>query len=220
MISSYWKTFLNILYPPKCPYCKTLVQEHGAWCSSCLSAIFAVREINVLEHRLKALDSCRVVCEYTGGLKRIIHDMKFRQQKKYGIHLNWLLTNSKLAHTFSTIEYVIPVPLHTARLRERGYNQTEVIFKKWSKKENLQWMPELLVRGKHTIPQWELTLAKRKENLKGAFVITRPLLVKDKHILLVDDIITTGITLDECAKVLKESGAASVHGLAIASGAR
>jgi ComF family protein len=220
MISKYWNVLLNILYPPKCPYCKTLIEQHGAWCPSCLSTILAVREINVMEHRLKSLNSCRVVCEYTGGLKRIIHDMKFRRQKKYGIYLIWLLTNSKLPHDLSIIDYVIPVPLHTDRLQERGYNQTEVIFKEWSRKQKLLWAPDLLVRDKHTIPQWELTLAKRRENIKGAFLITRPEMVKDKHILLVDDIITTGITLDECAKVLKKSGAASVHGLAVASGAR
>ncbi|MDF2635280.1 MAG: phosphoribosyltransferase [Pelosinus sp.] len=220
MLTDCWTAFLNILYPPKCPYCKILVQEHGAWCHSCLSVILAVRELNIMEHRLKSLDSCRVVCEYTGGLKRIIHDMKFRKQKKYGIHLSWLLGNSKLPHYFSTIDYVIPVPLHAERLQERGYNQTEVIFKKWSRKEKLFWAPDLLVRNKHTIPQWELTLSKRKENIKGAFLLTRPEVVKDKNILLVDDIITTGITLDECAKMLKKSGAASVHGLAVASGAR
>lgn len=220
MISNFWNTFLNILYPPKCPYCKTLVQEHGAWCFSCLSTILAVREINVIEHRLKSLNSCQAVCEYTGGLKRIIHDIKFRQQKKYAIHLNWLLTNSKRPHLFSTIDYVIPVPLHADRLQERGYNQTEIIFKEWSKIEKIVWVPDLLVRDKHTIPQWELTLTQRKENIKGAFLITRPDVVKGKNILLVDDIITTGITLDECAKVLKKSGAASVHGLAVASGSR
>ena len=60
----------------------------------------------------------------------------------------------------------------------------------------------------------------RKQNIKGAFVVARPEMVKNKHIIVVDDIITTGITLEECAKVLKKAGAASVHGLAVASGAR
>lgn len=148
----------------------------------------------------------------------MIHDMKFRRQKRYGIHLRWLLANSRLA--FSGIDYVVPIPLHTDRLKERGYNQAEIIFKDWSKKQELVWQPNLLRRDKHTIPQWKLTLAERKANIKGAFLITRPELVKDKNILLVDDIVTTGITLDECAKVLKKAGAASVYGFSVASGAR
>jgi predicted amidophosphoribosyltransferase len=81
-------------------------------------------------------------------------------------------------------------------------------------------MPELLERVRHTIPQWELKSTERKNNIKGAFVVTHPEMVRNKDILLVDDIITTGITLDECAKVLKKAGAASVHALVVASGAR
>jgi len=197
ILTNYWRTLLNIIYPPKCPYCKTLVEEHGAWCSRCLADILSVREINVMEHRLKYLTSCRAVCEYTGGLKRIIHDMKFRQQRRHAIYLRWLLASSKKPAYFSAIDYVIPVPLHTDRLKERGYNQAELIFKDWSKKEKLVWLPNLLVRDKHTIPQWELTLSERRANIKGAFIITRPEMVKDKNILLVDDIVTTGITMNE-----------------------
>ncbi|AIF53666.1 ComF family protein [Pelosinus sp. UFO1] len=211
---------MDIIYPPKCPYCKTLVQEHGAWCQQCLAGILSVRDINVIEHRLKYLTACRAVCEYTGGLKRIIHDMKFRQQKKYVIHLKWLLISCKLTDYLSQIDYVVPVPLHADRLKERGYNQTELIFKDWSKEQNLFWMPDLLIREKHTIPQWELTSTDRKQNIKGAFITTRPDRIENQNILLVDDIVTTGITLDECAKVMKKAGAASVYALTIASGAR
>jgi ComF family protein len=220
VLANYWSTLLNIIYPPKCPYCKTLVKEHGAWCSRCLADILSTREINVMEHHLKYLTSCRSVCEYTGGLKRIIHDMKFRKQKRYAIYLRWLLNNSRKPNYFSVIDYVVPVPLHADRLQERGYNQAEIIFKQWSEKANLVWIPDLLVRCKYTIPQWELTLSERRKNIKGAFLITRPEIVKDKNILLVDDIVTTGITLDECAKMLKKAGAASVHGFSVASGAK
>lgn len=216
----FWNVFLNILYPPKCPACRAFVEQHGAWCPACLATILAVRQINTAEHRLQFLDSCRVVCEYTGGLKRVIHDMKFRQQKKYGVHLQWLLAGSQLSLYAPVIDYVVPVPLHQERLQERGYNQAEVIFKKWARQEKLVWQPDLLMRCKSTVPQWELPSAERRANIKGAFAVTRPEMVKTKHILLADDIITTGITLDECARVMKKSGAASVHALAVASGAR
>jgi ComF family protein len=220
VLAAYWNAFIDIVYPPKCPACKTLVQEHGAWCSQCLSEILAVREINISEHHLKYLASCRAICEYSSGLKRLIHDMKFRQQKRYAVYLRWLLLNYVYSDYFINIDYVIPVPLHSDRLKERGYDQTEVIFKTWAEKQKMLWMSNVLVRSKYTVPQWKLPLAERKQNIKGAFLVTRPDMVLNKTILLVDDIFTTGITLEECAKVLKQAGASNVCALAIASGAR
>jgi len=78
---------------------------------------------------------------------------------------------------------------------------------------------EVLARIRATEPQWELTPGERRKNIKGAFGSTRPELIRDKNILLVDDIFTTGITLNECARVLKKAGARKVFGLALASGA-
>ena len=146
--------------------------------------------------------------------------MKFRQQLKYGIYLRWLIQKNINIEDFRQIDYVMPIPLHTERLRERGYNQAEAIFKDWALEGKMPWRADILERTRHTIPQWELKFAERKANIKGAFVIRQPEMVKDKHIIIVDDIITTGITLDECARVLKKTGAASVHGLTVASGAR
>lgn len=219
-MANYWTAFLDLLYPPKCPSCKKTVYEHGAWCPSCLASIISVREINRQEHNLQFLDSCQVVCEYTGGLKRVIHDMKFRQQEKYGIYLRWLIHQNIHIECFNHVHCVIPVPLHTERLAERGYNQVESIFKKWAIEGSISWMPTLLERTRHTVPQWELTMTERKQNIRGAFTTAQPQMIKNKNIIVVDDIITTGITLDECAKVLKKSGASTVHGLAVASGAR
>jgi len=220
MFGQCWSTILDIIYPPKCPACKTPVNEQGAWCQTCLSKIISVRHINMAEHRLTALDSCRVVCEYTGGLKRILHDMKFRQQQRYATHLRWLIQHNINTTEISHIDYVIPIPLHTERLKERGYNQTEAIFKEWAMKRKITWLPDALQRTRHTIPQWELNITERKQNITGAFIIGQPEIIINKHIILVDDIITTGITLDECAKILKKAGATSVHGLTVASGAR
>ena len=220
MFGTYWTAFLDMIYPPKCPACKTPVDVQGAWCQTCLAKILSVRQINMMEHHLTALDSCLVVCEYTGSLKRIIHDMKFRQQQRYAIHLRWLIQQHIRAGDFPPIDYVIPIPLHAQRLKERGYNQAEAIFKDWAMAGKIPWITDILERTRYTIPQWELNIVERKQNIKGAFVLGKPEMVKNKHIMIVDDIITTGITLDECAKVLKKAGAAGVHGLTVASGAR
>ena len=217
---SWWTTFLDLFYPPKCPGCKAGVLEHGAWCGSCAGKIVAVRSINMVEHKLVSLDSCWTVCEYTGCLKRIIHDMKFRQKQGYGASLQWLLQKYSRSEMLLPCDYLLPVPLHAKRLKERGYNQAERIFEQWARQNGLLWEPTVLERIRPTIPQWELKLRERKKNIKGAFAVAHPEKVKNKNILLVDDIFTTGITLDECAKVLKKAGANQVKALVVASGAQ
>ncbi|MPM78478.1 hypothetical protein SDC9_125489 [bioreactor metagenome] len=128
MLKQLWATLLDIVYPPKCPGCRAGVDAQGSWCQACLANVFAVREINVYQHRLKHLDACYAVCEYTGGVKRLIHDMKFRQSKKYAQYLEWLLEYSAVRPRLADVDIVMPVPLHSERLSERGYNQTELIF--------------------------------------------------------------------------------------------
>lgn len=209
-----------MIYPPSCPGCKKQVDEQGAWCTACLAQILAPRTIYGSRHGLIFLDSCQVICEYTGVLKRIIHDMKFRHQKKYGGYLRWLLQYNPSESECIPWSVVIPVPLHKERLQERGYNQTEAIFKKWAQEMDMEWMPDALLRNRYTIPQWELNLHERKGNMKDAFMVVESERIKKRNILLVDDIITTGITLDECAKELKKAGASRVQALVIASGAR
>ncbi|VBB09429.1 Hypothetical protein LUCI_4719 [Lucifera butyrica] len=160
------------------------------------------------------------VCEYTGGLKRLIHDLKFRRKAAAAAYLVALLEEGFRQEWLVGVDAVVPVPLHSARLAERGYNQTELIFRPWAKRHNLVWLGDALVRSRETVPQWELPLKERKKNLQGAFAVIRPGLVAGRHILLVDDIITGGVTMNECARVLKKAGAARVSGLALASGAR
>ncbi|NLP42531.1 MAG: ComF family protein [Veillonellaceae bacterium] len=219
MLKQIWETLLNIVYPPKCPGCRTGVDIHGSWCQVCLASVFAVREINVYQHRLQHLDVCYAVCEYTGGVKRLIHDIKFRQKKKYALHLEWLIDHSAVTARLPDVDIVLPVPLNTERMSERGYNQTELIFAGWANQQGWLWCETNLARTRPTKPQWELKLAERRQNVKGAFTVTHPDGVAGKNILLVDDIITSGTTMNECAKVLKKAGALRVCGLALASGA-
>lgn len=218
-MNQWWSALLDLIYPPKCPVCRSRVDRHGAWCPKCLTGIIAPREINLSVHHLTALDDCQAVCEYTGGLKRLIHDMKFRHAEHHAVYLLWLLEQSSGWRLPEGIDLVIPVPLHYERLQGRGFNQTERIFRAWAKRKNLLWLDDCLIRQKATQPQWQLNLADRRANIKGAFSVTHPECVRGKHILLVDDIVTTGITVNECARVLKRSGAAQVRVLALASGA-
>lgn len=210
---------LDLLYPPKCPGCRAGVTEHGAWCGVCADAVKDRRQIALTEHKLTAIDACHTLYDYEGSLKRVMHDMKFRQAARYGKHLAWLLERGAVELSFPAPHGVIPVPLHAGRLAERGFNQTELIFKDWAAKRGLEWL-DVLVRTRQTQPQWELNLAGRKANIRGAFSVARPAAIAGRNLLLVDDIFTTGLTLNECAKELKKAGAKQVYCLTLASNAR
>lgn len=209
---------LDIIYPPRCPGCRQFVQKHGAWCKACLNKVLAVRFISMAEHGLSALDQCLVLGDYTGTLKRLLHDIKFRQAHKNIPHIAWLLSAVDVLCRLQPVGLVLPVPLSAPRLTRRGFNQTEMIFKAWADANGLSWSTGALVRHKDTLPQWGLKLAERRKNIKGAFVVTRQDLVQGKNILLVDDIFTSGSTMEECARTLKAAGAGMVAGLTIASG--
>ncbi|CUH94443.1 hypothetical protein P22_0509 [Propionispora sp. 2/2-37] len=219
MLRALWSALLDIVYPPKCPVCRRPVAAHGAWCDVCLAGILAVRYLNPAGHHFKALDECLVICEYTGGVKRLLHDMKYRQAERYAVHLQWLLAEGRAEGILESCDLIIPVPLSAGRLQERGYNQTERIFKDWCEKNAAgKWRGDVLVRRRETLPQWELDLARRRKNIKGAFAVTRPEVIRGKHIVLADDIVTSGLTMEACAQALKKSGAAKITGLALSGG--
>jgi len=116
------------------------------------------------------------------------------------------------------IDFVVPVPLHPVKLRERQFNQSEVLAAYLAKKLNKKIVKDRLKRIKYTMPQTELKREQRLKNVNGAFRAKRDSNFEDKTILLVDDVLTTGATLNECAKALKDAGAKRVIAFALARG--
>ena len=112
---------------------------------------------------------------------------------------------------------VVPVPLAPEKLKSRGFNQVEGLFKEWAD-DHYRWA-DILQRLRPTKAQWHLPRSQRSENVHRAFGLRETADVRGKHILLVDDIFTTGSTLNDCAAALKRNGADEVIGLVIASGA-
>jgi len=113
---------------------------------------------------------------------------------------------------------LIPVPLEKRKLKWRGFNQAEEIGKELSKFLKISLLNNVLAKIKETPPQVELSDEERKENIKGVFLVKNGELIRNRKILLVDDIYTTGSTLEECAKVLKEAGAKEIVGIVVARG--
>jgi ComF family protein len=213
-----YQAILDIVFPPKCPICHNYVDERGAWCASCLCQVVAKHYAPLDIKNIKFLDRCIVLGHYRAGMKQIIHAIKYYKKLHYIASLVWLLNREVSLERLQGIDIVVPVPLHKDRLKERGFNQTEKIFKPWAVQQGVEWQ-NILRRTKATLRQHNLTIAQRKQNIKDAFCMTKQYDIQGKTILLVDDIFTTGATMNECAKVLKSAGANKVIGLALASDA-
>ncbi len=106
-------------------------------------------------------------------------------------------------------DLIVPVPLHTQRLSQRGFNQAGLLARELGRKLRTPVLPDALVRANQTLPQTRLKRRERLENVKGAFQISNDRKVRGRRILLIDDVFTTGTTLSECSKVLKRKGGAS-----------
>lgn len=217
MWQEWVSALVDWLYPPRCPVCRKEVGIHGQWCSACFSEVWCVREVNVALGKLTYLKGAQTICHYREGVRKIMQRLKFQGRRRYARHLRWLVERAEAdLWVAAPGTIVVPVPLHPKRQSERGYNQVEKIFQPWVEAKRLEWC-DVLLRVRPTEPQWELDKEQRRSNLKGAFAVSRPELVAGRRILLVDDILTTGATINECAKVLRRAGAESVYALTVAS---
>jgi ComF family protein len=152
-------------------------------------------------------------------IQTLIHELKYQNKRSIGVFLGEVIGQSiKNDPDFSTADVLVPVPLHKIRLRERGYNQSELIAKGVSNATGIKVIGDLLIRTRNTETQTKLNFEERKENVKDAFFINVKYknFIIDKKAIIVDDVITTGSTINECAKVLAIAGASKVFALSVA----
>ena len=215
---SWLEAALQLLFPMRCPECGREVGSKGAWCAGCVQELWSSRRLDVAERGMRHVERCQVLMGYQGAVRALLHGLKFQGRRANAAPLSWLLLLADEAELVSPDVLVIPVPVSADRLAERGFNQVELLFGEWSRQQGLEWEAGTLLRRRPTTPQWELDRTQRRENIKGAFFVNAPATVQDRSILLVDDIVTTGRTLEECAAALHQAGAASVGALALANG--
>jgi ComF family protein len=153
---------------------------------------------------------------YEGGLRELVHLLKYEQVRPAAGVLGRMLREAiaDLEPSFRGAEIVVvPVPLYSRKLRQRGFNQSEVIVRaalKQAAQDRLILDTAVLMRRRETQSQTGLTRHQRGENIRGAFVVAKPRKVKGREILLVDDVFTTGTTVSECARILRRAGASKV----------
>jgi ComF family protein len=192
---------LRRIEPPFCQRCGTPLGGRNR-CASCVS------------HPL-IVDGIRSLYLFEGTIRKAIHQFKYGHLKAMAAPLGEMLA-SYLRGSPLEADVIMPVPLHRKRMRERGYNQASLLAAELSRQTGLPLVEDRLVRQLDTAAQARaLTAAERRRNVSEAFACTREL---DRgRILLIDDVWTTGATLDACAAALKASGADSVWGLTVAS---
>ena len=155
---------------------------------------------------------------YEGGLRELIHLLKYGSVRPAANVLGRMLAEA-VSHLEPALNggplVVVPVPLHIRKLRQRGFNQSELItraaLKPLTPRGRFHLAPAVLERQRETQSQIGLSRRQRRENMRGAFGVTQADEIKDKPVLLVDDVFTTGTTVSECARVLRRAGASKVY---------
>lgn len=237
MMLRFWEGIIKIIFPYYCLICNKKIDNEKSipLCIECFDKIhwnlppFCTKCGRSMPIELSPLNLC-LECKkkryyfdrawsasyYEGIMLECIHRFKYQQKFSLIDFFKNILCN--FIEKYLEIEkfnYLLPIPLHSTKLRERGFNQafllTQPIAKQFKKK-----ILENVWRKKPTLSQTELNAKQRRENIKGAFAVKNPILIKGKNILIIDDVFTTGSTVNECALVLKKNGARIVEVLTIA----
>jgi len=229
-ISQIFTNLWDFLFPINCISCGV----EGIWlCQSCLNKIEPNNEqicpickkisVQGQIHRncqsSSSLDGLIAASKYSDKIiKNAILNFKYRGAKDISQSLSWLIIDhikDKQISFFKEVDIVIPIPLHKKKYIQRGFNQTNLIAEDIC--NYFEWkFGDYLQRIKYTQTQTKLNEKQRQINIEGVFKMKVGVDLKNKNIILVDDVITTGSTLQECAKVLKQAGATKVWGLAVA----
>ncbi len=160
------------------------------------------------------IERIRSVVYFEGVLREAMHRLKYRGRIALAEPLGDLMALYWMQYPMPA-DIVVPVPLHSARLRERGYNQAALLAREMARRVGLAVDEQVLVRRRATAPQVELNARQRKENVRAAFHCSDDGLT-GKRVLLIDDVCTTGATLEACAVALYEGGACGVQALTLA----
>ena len=149
--------------------------------------------------------------QYNGEIRDAILKYKFDEKSYiYRTFLEFIKNNENICAQIKKYDIIIPVPISKKRLNSRGYNQSSLIAKNLAQELNIEYSKKILIKIKDNKPQSEMKQDTRKSNVSGVYKVVNEQRINNKKVLIVDDIFTTGSTVDECAKVLKDNNAESI----------
>ncbi len=230
----YFKKIINFVFPFRCQVCSNLTDGNDDICSSCWPKFIFINkpycyvcckkfEVNFNEIDICAscitakpkIDMIRSILEFSPEAKKLIHNFKYNDKTNLA-KLFAKLINNRFSEDLSDIDIIAPVPMHKFRRVFRNYNPPQILAQELSKKLNKTIIPDLLIKKRITKNQVGLNKKQRAKNLLGSFELNKKFNVQNKAILLVDDVITTGATSNECTKILKKADATVVKLVTIA----
>ena len=214
-LKSWFNFTLDLVYPPKCAGCDKM--GDGLWCPQCAQKVhllLAPDHIKLLTLTEGITVPVLSAAEFASPIREAIHEFKYNGTPALAEPLSKHMVMAWQRVNWS-IDLIIPVPLHGKRRRERGYNQSEFLAAEMARMIKMPMNPSALLRTRNTEQQAHLGAEARQHNVADAFAAVEGI-VQGKHILLLDDVFTTGATLRACALSLLQSKATNVYAMTLA----
>ena len=216
----------DMFFPPLCLHCHTLIEtptDIVSLCTDCLRYLQPVPRRMVRQDVLDRLQPCYldtlwIAFQFTEAVRSLIHAIKYQQMPRLAVSVG-LFIGERVRKELRTnsADLVIPIPLHRTRLKEREFNQSMELAKGIFARQKECIRPELLHRTRYTQTQTKLNRSQREANVFNAFTVGPDTALRERRVILVDDVVTTGSTMNECSRVLKEYGVRHIIGIALAT---
>lgn len=211
-----FEKILDLIFPPACGICGKEINTY--LCQKCEEQINKITCVGKDNYENKYFSSHMYLFKYEGVIRSKIISYKFDDNPYlYKTFCEIFVKNKKVCGFLQNYDIIIPVPMYRKKKNKRGYNQSELIAKEIARRlGNIEFKNDILIKIKNTPKQSSLNKEQRMINLKNVYKVHNELFIKNKNVLIFDDIYTTGSTANECAKTLKEAGAKNIAILTIA----
>ena len=215
-INEIIKYVINLIYPNVCGICDKLCDDDI--CKKCEIKLNDISKIKIDRYTNKYFKKHLYIFKYEGIIKERLINYKFNERNYiYKAFVKFMLKNKKICDFLKNYDIIIPVPIHTKRRMERGYNQSALIAKAISKKiPQIDYLEDVLIKKINNKPQSTKNKSERKNNVIGAYYMKNKEKINNKKILLLDDIYTTGNTVNECCKILQSANPKCIDVITIA----